>query len=160
MDCFRRERGFDGRRAAQHLSQRLQDASRGVAEQEKLRAKVLRELLFARADTEPEFRKALVNNPEKTINEVAKGIGATATPELVQEAKERYSSAIFGATDQEVKDLVFGTLDNVRTSFKRTLSLSQALFWVGLTVVAFVATLLQSPHQKGWIAGIFGGGGI
>ena len=138
----------------------LQEASRSASEQEMQSGPVLRELLFSRADTEPDFRKALVNNPEKTIGEIAKGMGASATPELIREVKERYSRVIFGATDTEVKALVFGTLANVRESFTRTLALSQWLFWVGLclTVAAFVATLFQ--NQKGWIAGVFGGGGI
>jgi hypothetical protein len=138
----------------------LREASRNASQQEAQSAPVLRELLFSRADSEPEFRKALVNNPEKTIGELAKGIGAAATPELVREVKERYSAAIIGATDVEVKALVFGTLDNVRESFKRTLALSEWLFWVGLalTVAAFVATLFQNGN--GWIAGVFGGGGI
>lgn len=139
----------------------LQEASRNASQQEAQSGPVLRELLFSRADAEPEFRKALVNNPEKTIGQMAKGMGAAATPELVREVKERYSAAIFGATDAEVKDLVFGTLGNVRQSFTRTLALSQWLFWVGmgLTVAAFVATLFPN-NQKGWIAGVFGGGGI
>ncbi len=138
----------------------LQQAGQTAGEQEQQSRQLLRELVFSRAEHEPEFKRALAANPEKVLQEEARRMGAELDEALIQETKERYSTAIIGASEREVTKLVFDTLWNVRKSFERTLALSQWLFYVGLglTVTAFLVGVFAPGKEM--IAGIFGGGGI
>ncbi len=138
----------------------LAQAGKSAGEQEQQSSQLLRDMVFSKAERDPQFKRALAANPEKVLEQEARRVGAHVDAKLVQETKDKYSTAIIGASEEEVTRLVFETLANVRTSFQRTLTLSQCLFFVGLglTVAAFAVAVFY--RDKEVIAGIFGGGGI
>ncbi|MBC8097680.1 MAG: hypothetical protein H7Y43_17910 [Akkermansiaceae bacterium] len=138
----------------------LLEAGRVAGEQETEAKKLLVETVDARVKEDPAFRRSMAANPERALQEEARKVGAEVSPELIAKAKEKYSTAIYGATEADVKTLVFETLENLKTSFTRTVILSQVLFFTGLvmTLASFLVALLAK--EKELIAGIFGGGGI
>jgi hypothetical protein len=153
----------------------LKQADQTASDQEHQARDLLRELVFERAERDPQFKKALVQDPERVVREearkiptqgggqaveeVAQKMRTLTVQEVAQEARQRFSTAIIGASETQVTELVFGTLANVRTSFRRTLLLSQWLFLTGLalTVASFLVAVFG---EKDLIAGIFGGGGV
>jgi hypothetical protein len=138
----------------------LQEAGRIAGEQEAQAKQLLIETVDARATDDPAFRRALAADPEKALNEEARKVGANVSPQLIDKVSKKYSTAIYGASEDDVKSLMFDTLNNLRTSFERTVLLSQVLFFTGLlmTAAAFLVALLSNGKEL--IAGIFGGGGI
>lgn len=138
----------------------LQAAEHAAAEQEKQSSDLLREKIAARAKIEPEFRRALARDPAGTVAAEARRIGVEAEPELVEETRQKYSTAIVGATEEQVNELVFGTLRDVQRSFYLTMVLARWLFGVGLTmtVAAFVTGLWFSGKET--ISALFGAGGL
>ncbi len=113
------------------------------------------------------YRKQLVANPEAVVSREAGALAGGASDavskdtveKLAEKARKTFSSVVPQIAQDRVENLIFGTIEDMRTSFKLTLRLSQVLFYAGLAMVAasFVFALLRGERM---ITLLFSAGGL
>ena len=114
-----------------------------------------------KANEDVQFRRLLAENPQQAIEQEAKALNVT-DEEVVKGVAEKVATLsrfVPGVDSQKVEDLIFGTIEDIRRSFKITTLLSQILFYTGLAmmVVAFIAALWDGENQI--VSLVFGAGG-
>lgn len=139
------------------------------SQREQAKAKLMEQVL-EKAKTDDQFRQAFRDNPREAIDrEANKLTDESGKPVLV--ATEDYEEAIKKVNNvvyseawrdlkmEDVQEMIFGTIKDIRKSFRLTLILSQVLFYSGLTmvVVAFVVALVSGEKM---VSLLFGAGGV
>ena len=151
-------------------STRAFDQAHKVASEQENQARLfLWDLISEKAVSNEDFRKQLTDNPEKMILQEAGSLTDLAGDQikvnkdivdnLAEKARKTYSLVLPEIGQQKVEDLIFGTIEDMRNSFKLTLRLSQVLFYSGLSmvIVTFIAALAGGKES---IILLFGAGGI
>jgi len=151
-------------------STRAFDQAHKVASEQENQARLfLWDLISEKAVSNEDFRKQLTENPEKMILQEAGSLTDLAGDQikvnkdivdnLAEKARKTYSLVLPEIGQQKVEDLIFGTIEDMRNSFKLTLRLSQVLFYSGLSmvIVTFIAALAGGKES---IILLFGAGGI
>lgn len=147
----------------------FQDAHAVAREQETQARLLLWDHVSDKAAIDAQFRSLLAADPAKAIAQEAGQLQDpsgrpvqvdTGVVEAVAEkARAAYSAIVPGVESQRVEELIFGTIEDIRLSFKLTLTLSQRLFYSGLAMmaVAFIAALAGGDKAMSLL---FGAGGI
>ncbi|MEJ0019121.1 MAG: hypothetical protein WDN25_21700 [Acetobacteraceae bacterium] len=137
------------------FSQTLRKAATAAKQQEEQQEALLGSVML-RAAKNQALRTELQSNPTQVLQRESHG---QLAPSIVAAADALLSQAIPGADARRVEDLVFNTVEDMRTSFRLTLLLSQWLFIAGLVMVAvaFFAALLS---DRLWAVGVSGGAGV
>jgi len=134
------------------------DAQKTAADIEAQASEVLWGHVLTRAAQDEGFRQDLAQNPEQTVTQEAQKLNVTVGPAQLEAAKALFSQAVPGIDSKKIESLIFGTIEDVRKSFKMTLQLSQLLFYVGIALLIMSAIF---TWIKGAAAGsIFGAGGV
>jgi hypothetical protein len=134
-------------------------AARVASEQDASASELLWGQITSRAVSDESFRRELTLNPESAIKREADRLNVQLKPEDLAKAKELFSPAIPGSKPEKVEQLVFGTIEDVRKSFKLTLQLSQILFGVGIfMLLVSMAFSIAKGRDSSTI--VFGAGGV
>ena len=144
------------------------DTADQIAREQESKARLLLwDQVSDKAASDEQFRQQLAKNPEAVISREAGAIASTTgaqvsqntVEQLAEKARKTYSTVVPQIAQDRVEDLIFGTIDDMRTSFKLTLRLSQVLFYSGLAMVAaaFVYALVGGKET---ITLLFGVGGL
>jgi hypothetical protein len=119
--------------------------------------------LALKANDDPRFREALRKRPDQVVESEAARLNIKASPEDLKEvgekAREIASRAVPYASETESKAIVFRTLGEIEASFRLTLTLAKALFFVGLGLTIASFGMLVFTRDK-VSAAIFGVGGV
>lgn len=142
-------------------------ADRIARDQESKARLLLWDRISDKAASDERFRQQLAENPEQVVSREAGALASnTGEPvskdtvdKLAEKVRKTYSMVVPQIGQDRVENLVFGTIEDMRTSFKLSLRLSTILFYSGLVMVAvaFVFALLRGEKA---ITLLFGGGGI
>lgn len=138
-------------------------------EQESQARLLLWDMISEKAVSNEQFRQELAKNPEQVIQKEAGALTDEAGQKLAvakdtvtllaEKARKTYSMVVPEVGKDRVEELIFGTIEDMRTSFKLTLRLSQVLFYSGLVMVA-TAFVVGLAGGKEMITLLFGAGGI
>src|SRR5215471_21343653 len=95
----------------------LSKANQAASQQEKETRDLLLETVFNKADADPTYKQQLTADPEKVLQQEALKLDSkvvqvaiSAVPQILPAVEEKYSTAVYGATEKKVTDLIFGTL--------------------------------------------------
>lgn len=155
-----------------NTSSPLADVLRTAIEQEDRATSMLLEQVAQQARADESFKRHLAKEPEKAIQDVAqrlpeadrKAIGEKQVAQVAEVVRAGISSSVLPEIDVEkVQDLVFGTIEDARHSFKLSLRLTQFLFYAGLAMVAvafIVMVLYQTDKVPSLIFGAVGVSGV
>jgi len=147
----------------------LAGAAHLAASQEEQTRQLLWQHIQHKAVVDRTFREQLAENPREVVASEAEQmvdpsghkvqIGTAVVEKIAEQAEETFSSVVPEIAAKRVEQLIFGTIEDIRTSFKITLLLSQVLFYSGLlmTIAAFVAGLSGGEKMT---ALLFGAGGV
>jgi hypothetical protein len=130
---------------------------------------LLWDLISEKAASNEQFRQQLTKNPEQVIRQEA-GVLANVTGQqldvskdtvdkLAEKAIKTFSVFMPQIGQDRVEELIFGTIEDMRTSFKLTLRLSQVLFYSGLVMVAVAFVVALTAAEK-LVPLLFGAGGL
>lgn len=140
-----------------------------VREQEVQAFDLLWNRITEKAKVDAQYRDLLTSDPKSAVEQEARSlqdasgkkvtVKAGVVEAIQKKAIETYSTAVPEVEAKKVEQLIFGTIEDIRRSFRVTLLLSQVLFYAGLVMVvaAFVVGLLGGEKM---LTLLFGAGGI
>lgn len=139
-------------------ARRVKDANRRVWQQ-----------VAEKAEQGSEYKSKLLANPKEVIHkemlelfdEDADVVEAVDVEAIADRAKEKYSQAVPGVNEAAVEQLVFGTIDDLRKAFTKSILLTQVLFYAGLAiaVIGFLVAVFTDGGQA-IAGGILGSTGV
>jgi hypothetical protein len=147
----------------------FEQANKIAREQESQARLLLWDVVSEKAASDEKYRRQLAENPEQVIRQEASALPGKAGQQidvsqetidkLAEKARNTYSIVVPQIGQNKVEELIFGTIEDMRTSFKLTLRLSQVLFYAGLgmVVTAFVVALAGGQEL---ITLLFGASGM
>lgn len=140
--------------------------------QESEASAVLWERLAQRVASDEEFRRLVERDPRRATEQVAQtlqdpsgqalAVDAETITAVAKRAVETYSTAVPEVASQKVENLIFGTIEDFRRSFKLSLVMSQVLFYAGLVITlgAFVSSWLGHEKTSSLLFGASGVGSM
>jgi hypothetical protein len=143
-------------------------ADQTAREQESQARLLLWDVISEKAANNEQFRQQLAQDPEKLIQKEANTLSGTmgqieiskdTVANVAEKARKTFSSALPEVELDKVEKLIFGTIEDMRTSFKLTLLLSRVLFFAGLAMVvaAFIVAMMSGKEM---VTIVFGAGGV
>ena len=146
------------------------DKANELAQMQESQARLLLwDKVSEKAAENEQFRQQLAQNPENVIKQEARGltdekgqsleVSKNTVNHVAEKARKIYSMAIPNIGQDRVENLIFGTIEDMRTSFKLTLRLSQVLFYSGLSMV-IIAFIVGLAGGEKTITLLFGAGGL
>ncbi len=149
----------------------LTDALRTAMDQEAQATNLLLEQVTQQAKSDGAYKQLLAKEPEKAVQEAVqklpeeqrRAIGDQQVEKVaarVADLANALSSVLPEIDVDQVQQLVFGTIEDARRSFRLSLWLTQFLFYVGLAMVvgAFITAIVVDPRSVAAL--IFGAAGV